>query len=107
MEKPVFVPRDPRVYTVQVGAPIEGRVFVVDDARWYERLKDDNGKAFYAHMADSDEEFHLRLSEEGEQTPMELGTEDAIARVALDEFVQEGFLYPEVPEVSDEDATAA
>ncbi|MEX2431599.1 MAG: hypothetical protein WD645_06750 [Dehalococcoidia bacterium] len=101
MEGPLFIARDPRIYAVQYGAPLGGRVFVVDQGRWYERLKDDNGNAKYAFVADSEEEFQRTLVEQDEPPLVELDIEDAIATVALDEFSKLGTLYPEVPVVED------
>jgi hypothetical protein len=102
MERPLFVARDPSVFAIQPGPPREGRIFVTDQSRWYERLKDDNGNPYFAHVADSDDAFHQAMVEQNELTPVvELDVDDSMTAVALDEFMQTGFLVPEVPVIED------
>jgi hypothetical protein len=93
MERPLFVARDPRVFATQPGAPAEGRVFVSDEPRWYERLKDENGDAYYVLSAESSEEFHGRLEAQREPAVIELAAEEALAGIVLDEFDRTGSLY--------------
>ncbi len=104
MEKPLFVALEPRVFAVQHGAPLEGRVFVTDRSRWYERMKDQNGNAYFAHLADSDEEFQRVLVEQGEPDIVEM--DDELADVVLREFSRAGRLQVEVPVVTDEGLAA-
>lgn len=101
VDEQLFAGVQPRVYATDYEEPEDGRVFVWARTRWYERLEGASGGVAFLHVADSDEEVKDVASREGAADLTEL--DDDFARMVIQEFVTQSPLYPEAPELSDEE----
>jgi hypothetical protein len=103
MEKELYAGADPRVFVTDPEEPEEGRVFVEAKARWYERIEGEMGNVAFSHIADSEEDLREWLSQAAllEEELAEL--DDEYARIVQEEFSEQAPLYPEAPELSDEE----
>jgi hypothetical protein len=109
MEKQLLAGADPRVFSTDPEDPEEGRTFVWATTRWYERVVDDEtGAVEFPHLFDSEAELHGWLKEEEGIDPehelSELDVDDDYYRMVREEFMNQTPLYPEAPELSDEEA---
>ena len=90
-----------RVYVTNPAAPSEGRVFIWHRTRWYERVAGEDGPAAFTPLADSDEELPDAVPEAREGSFVEI--EDDFAARVHEEFREHTPLYPEAPELSDQE----
>lgn len=101
MQEELFKGARPRVYTTSAQAPSEGRTFVWARTRWYERVEGDTGAVAFTPIADSDQELRDSLSPDESAALSEL--DDEVAAAVRDEFLEQTPLYPEAPELSDQE----
>lgn len=91
----------PRVFTTDPDDPEEGRIFVWTKMGWSERIEADTGAVAFAPIAESEDDLYERLAQEGIGELTEL--DDGYARLVREELAEEPPLYPEAPELSDEE----
>ncbi|MFW6195346.1 MAG: hypothetical protein ACOC5M_02375 [Chloroflexota bacterium] len=96
-----FAQTESRVYVTEPDEPESGRTFVWSFARWYEREEGASGDVAFSHVADSDTDLHAWLWQEEGTELTELDEE--YARTVIEEFESRSQLYPEAPELSDEE----
>ena len=101
MEKELFGGVEPRVFTTNPDDPGEGRTFVWAKTRWYERLEGTSGAVAFTPVADSENELRVWLSQQQLAELTELDDEEAY--MVREEFLEQSALYPEAPELSDEE----
>lgn len=91
----------PRVFSTRPDDPEEGRIFVWAWTKWFERLEGASGAVDFTHVADSEEELHRWLAQQGIYELSELDGE--FCALVRQEFVEQVPLYPEAPETSSEE----
>jgi hypothetical protein len=95
---------DPRVFTTDPENHEEGLTFVWAMTRWYERVEGSAGVAF-PPLEEEEGEIRGRLAARGLDLT-EIDADEDYMRMVRDEFMEQGILYPEAPEDSDQDAGA-
>jgi hypothetical protein len=96
----LFDGAQPRVFVTNPNDPEEGRTFVWEKTRWYERLEGEIGDVAFSHITDSEEELRSWVTQE---TGLELTEVDSeYAETVREEFLDQTPLYPEAPELSNE-----
>lgn len=99
MEQELSPRQLPRVLSTNPDDPTEGRCFIRGRFRWYERLLGEMDNVAFSPVANSEEELHHWLSQEGLE---DLGEPPAAAaRVVQREFLEQ--LLPETTGLSEED----
>jgi hypothetical protein len=110
MESHILQGSEPRIFTTDPDDPSEGRTLVWAKTRWYERVEDDEtGAVEFPRVADTDAGLREWLAAQAGINPedlTELDTDDDYFREVYSEFVNQTPLYPEAPELSDEEAPA-
>lgn len=101
MESDLLQGARPRVFVTDPNAPEEGLTFVWARGRWYQRVEGDMGNVAFPPIADSEEELRQWVSQEGQPDLTEL--DEDYARQVAREFGEMSPLYPEAPELSDEE----
>ncbi|HUF52940.1 MAG TPA: hypothetical protein VMR52_04095 [Dehalococcoidia bacterium] len=92
---------DPRVFVTAPDNPEEGRAFVWARTQWFERMTSDTGAVEFSPMSGMDEhDLREWLSGQGEDRT-ELDNE--FSRVVREEFLEQNPLYPESPELSNQE----
>lgn len=100
MDERLFRGTRPRVFSTQPDNPAEGRTFVWAWTQWFERLEGTSGNVAFSPIADSEEELHRRLSQQGTFEKSEI--DNRYGDIVLQEFLNQVPLYPEAPELSSE-----
>jgi hypothetical protein len=101
MERDILQEAQPRVFVTEPDDPEEGLTFVWARGRWYQRVEGDMGNVAFPPVADSEEDLRQWVSQQGPADLTELD-EDYARQVTL-EFQEQAPLYPEAPELSDEE----
>lgn len=98
-DRDLILGRDPRVFVTDPNDPTEGRTFVWAKTKWYEREEGDSGDVAFTPVADSEEELHEWLAEQGLDLD-EVDRDTDYGRTVREEFLDQAPLYPEAPELS-------
>ena len=94
---------DPRVFVTDPDNPSDGQVFVWANTQWFERIEADNGAVEFSPTSMDEDELREWLSEQSlEITELD----DEFAREVRDEFLNQNPLYPEAPELSNQEFPA-
>jgi len=101
MEKQLFRGAEPRVFATNPDDPSEGRIFIWARTKWFERMEGPSGAVAFSPVADSEHELRRWLSQQGSIELTEL--DDEYAEMSRQEFLDQAPLYPEAPELSDEE----
>jgi len=105
LEEDLFADADPRIFLTDPDNPEEGRTFVWALTRWFERLEGDTGAVEFSPVAEDEDELREWLSEQGIEIT-EIDVDNEFARTVREEFLGQTPLYPEAPEVSDQELPA-
>jgi hypothetical protein len=106
LEARLFEESDPRVFSTDSNEPEEGRTFVWALTMWFERIEDEeSGAVEFSPLSGMDEPaVHEWLREQGLE--MDEVDGDEFARTVREEFMQQNPLYPEAPELSNQEFRA-
>jgi hypothetical protein len=102
LEEDPFADADPRIFVTNPDNPEEGRTFVWALTRWFERVDGDTGSVEFSPAADDEDELREWLSEQGVEIT-EIDVDNEFARTVREEFLEQTPLYPEAPELSDQE----
>ena len=104
LEARLWEQTDARVFVTNPDDPIEGRVFVWANTQWFERLEDEATAAVeFSPLSMDEPAVREWLSEQDlEMTDID----DEFARDVREEFLNENPLYPEAPELSNQENPA-
>jgi hypothetical protein len=105
LEEDLFAEADPRIFVTDPDNPEEGRTFVWALTRWFERVEGDTGAVEFSPVAEDEGELREWLSEQGLEIT-EIDVDNEFGRGARDEFLEQTPLYPEAPELSDQELPA-
>lgn len=81
--------------------PEGARTFVWADSSWFERIEGDAGAVEFSPVAADEDELREWPSEDIEIT--ETDTDNEFAGTVREEFLEQSPLYPEAPELSDQE----
>jgi len=106
LEARLFEESDPRIFTTNPDEPEEGRTFIWALTMWFERIEDEeSGAVEFSPLAGMDEPaLHEWLREQDLEMDEVDGTE--FARTVREEFLGQNPLYPEAPELSNQEFPA-
>jgi hypothetical protein len=96
---------DPHVFTTNPDVPEDGRTLVWAATSWFERIDDEeSGAVEFSPLAGMDERaVRDWLAEQG----LEMDEiDDDFSRTVREEFTEQNPLYPEAPELSNEEFQA-
>jgi hypothetical protein len=94
---------DPRVFVTDPDDPSEGQAYVWANTQWFERIEGDTGAVEFSPTSMDESTLREYLSEQGiEITEID----DEFADTVRDEFLNDNPLYPEAPELSNQEYTA-
>lgn len=102
LEARLWEQTDPRIFATNADDPDEGRVFIWTEAGWFERIQAEDGDGAVEFSPLSMDETALRewLSEQS----LEIDELDNLyARDVREEFLEQNPLYPESPELSNQE----
>jgi hypothetical protein len=102
LEEDLFAGADPRIFVSDPHDLDEARTFVWSPAGWFERIEGDSGAVEFSPVALDEEELREWLSEQGIEIT-EIDIDNAFAADVREEFLEQTPLYPEAPEVSDQE----
>ena len=103
LEARLWEQTDPHVFVTNADDPGEGLVFVWANTQWFERIEADNGAVEFSPTSMDETALREWLSEQGlEITEID----DEFAAIVRDEFLSENPLYPEAPELSNQENPA-
>jgi hypothetical protein len=102
LEEDLFADADPRVFVSSPDSPDDGRTFVWSPTGWFERLEGDSGAVEFSPVAQDEEELREWLSEENVEIT-EIDVDEEFGRTVREEFLEQSPLYPEAPELSDQE----
>jgi hypothetical protein len=101
-DEDLFAGADPRIFLTDPDNPEETRTFVWAFTGWFERVEGDTGAVEFTPVAQDEEELREWLSQQGEEIT-ELDIDHEFARTVREEFLEQSPLYPEAPELSDQE----
>jgi hypothetical protein len=104
LEARLWEQTDARVFVTNPDDPIEGRVFVWANTQWFERLEDEATAAVEFSPLSMDEPAVREWLSEQDLEMTEI--DDEFARDVREEFLNENPLYPEAPELSNQENPA-
>ncbi len=109
MQQEVFSGSMPRIFTTNPASPDEGRTFVWDKTKWFERVEGPTGATAFTPVADTEQDLRDLLSQEwlstGQSTEL-TEVDGDFADVVRGEFKDAPVLYPEAPELSNQSVEA-
>ena len=105
LEEDLFAHADPRIFVTDPDNPEEGRTFVWALTRWFERIEGDTGAVEFSPAAEDEDELREWLSEQGLEIT-EIDVDNEFGRSVREEFLEQTPLYPEAPELSDQELPA-
>jgi hypothetical protein len=105
LEEDLFARADPRIFVTDPDNPEEGRTFVWAETSWFERIEGDTGAVEFSPVAEDEEELREWLSEQDLEIT-EIDIDNEFARTVREEFLEQTPLYPEAPELSDQELPA-
>jgi hypothetical protein len=92
---------DPRVFTTDPENPGEGQTYVWARTQWFERVESGTGAIEFSPLPYDEPTLHEWLSEQGlEITELD----DGFTEIVREEFLEQTPLYPEAPELSNQEA---
>lgn len=99
---------DPRVFSTDADEPEEGRTFVWALTMWFERIEEEEtGAVEFSPLAGMDEHAVRDWLAEQSLEMDELDNADEFGRTVREEFMEQNPLYPEAPELSNEEFQAS
>jgi hypothetical protein len=102
LEEDLFARTDPRIFVTDPDNVEEARTFVWADTSWFERIEGDTGAVEFSPVAQDEEELREWLSQQDLEIT-EIDVDNEFARTAREEFLEQSPLYPEAPELSDQE----
>ena len=105
LEEDLFNCADPRVFVTDPDNVDEARTFVWSAIAWFERIEGDSGAVEFSPVAEDEEELREWLSEQDLEIT-EIDVDEEFARTVREEFLEQTPLYPEAPELSDQELPA-
>jgi hypothetical protein len=105
LDEDLFAGADPRIFVTDPDNLEDTRTFVWSPAGWFERIEGDSGAVEFSPVAQDEEELREWLSEQNlEITEIDVDVE--FAGTVREEFLEQSPLYPEAPELSDQELPA-
>ena len=101
MDRELFRETRPRVLSTRPENPSEGKTYVWAWTQWFERIEGEWGDVAFSPVAASEKELHQLLSQQGIEDATEIDNE--YSEIVRQEFLDQVPLYPEAPELSDEE----
>ena len=105
IEEDLFADADPRIFVTDPDNPEEGCTFVWALTGWYERIEGDTGAVEFSPVAEDEDALREWLSEMSLEIT-EIDVDNEFARSVREEFLEQTPLYPEAPELSDQELRA-
>jgi hypothetical protein len=105
LEEDLFNRADPRIFVTDPDNVDEARTFIWAPTGWYERIEGDTGAVEFSPVAEGEEELREWLSEQDLEIT-EIDVDEEFARTVREEFLEQTPLYPEAPELSDQELPA-
>jgi hypothetical protein len=105
LEEDLFARVDPRIFVTDSDDLDEARTFVWAPIGWFERVEGDTGAVEFSPVAQDEEELREWLSEQNVEIT-EIDVDEEFARTVREEFLEQSPLYPEAPELSDQELPA-
>jgi hypothetical protein len=105
LEEDLFAGADPRIFVTNPDAPEDGRTFVWALMGWFERVEGETGAVEFSPVAADEEELREWLSAQGVEIT-EIDVDIEFGRIVREEFLEQSPLYPEAPELSDQELPA-
>jgi hypothetical protein len=103
LEARLWEQTDPRVFVTNPDDPAEGLAFVWANTQWFERIEGDSGAVEFSPTSMDESALREWLSEQGlDITELD----DEFAATVREEFLNENPLYPEAPELSNQENPA-
>jgi hypothetical protein len=102
LEARLWEQTDPRIFSTNADDPDEGRTFIWTQTAWFERIEgeDADGPVEFSPLSMDEHALREWLSEQGLEIE-EL--DDEYAANVREEFLNEEPLYPEAPELSNQE----
>jgi hypothetical protein len=101
----LFARADPRTFVTDPDDLEEARTFVWANTSWFERIEGDTGAVEFTPVAADEKELRKWLSEQDLEIT-EIDVDNEFARTVREEFLEQSTLYPEAPELSDQELRA-
>ncbi|MEN8613862.1 hypothetical protein ABFB09_01070 [Dehalogenimonas sp. THU2] len=92
----------PVAYSTNWRKPDLGRTFVWAWTQWYERLEGPTGAVAFTPVADWEDELRRWLKQQSPDTELTDISQSEFGIRVLEEFLDQTPLYPEAPELADE-----
>jgi len=105
LEEDLFNCADPRIFVTDPDNVDDARTFVWSPIGWFERIEGDTGAVEFSPVAEDEEELREWLSEQDLEIT-EIDVDEEFARTVREEFLEQIPLYPEAPELSDQELPA-
>jgi hypothetical protein len=105
LEEDLFADVDPRIFVTDPDNLDEARTFVWSPTGWFERVEGDSGAVEFSPVAQDEEDLREWLSEQDLEIT-EIDVDIEFARTVREEFLEQSPLYPEAPELSDQELPA-
>src|SRR6266542_971975 len=102
LEEDLFADADPRIFVTDPDNPEDWRTFVRALTGWYERIEGDIGAVEFSPVGENEDALREWLSEQGLEIT-EIDVDNEFARSVREEFLEQTPLYPEAPELSDQE----
>lgn len=108
LEARLWEQADPRVFSTDADDPEEGRTFVWALTMWFERIEEEEtGAVEFSPLAGMDEHAVREWLAEQSLEMDELDNAHEFGRTVREEFMEQNPLYPEAPELSNEEFQAS
>lgn len=108
LEARLWEDADPRVFSTNADDPEEGRTLVWAATMWFERLEgDDSGAVEFSPLSGMGEPAVREWLTEQSQEMDELDSANEFGRTVREEFLEQNPLYPEAPELSNQEFQAS
>jgi hypothetical protein len=107
LEARLWEEADPRIFSTSPDDPEEGRTFAWAATMWFERIEDEeSGAVEFSPLAGMDEPaVHAWLREQDLEID-ELDSANEFGRNVREELLEQNPLYPEAPELSNQEFPA-
>lgn len=104
LEEDLFRNVDPRIFVTDPDNLDDARTFVWSSYGWFERVEADSGAVEFSPVAGDEEELRAWLSQENVEIT-EIDVDEEFVRTVREEFLDQSPLYPEAPELSDQEVS--
>ena len=92
-----------QIFGTDPDNPDNGRIFVLTNMGWFERIEDQSGAVAFTHIAQSESELREFISRDDPSANLvQLGGE--YRKMISEEFMEQAPSYRDSPEYSDEDS---